>query len=258
MGVTRKLSFLFSGLPGTGKTSTIKGILNKSGRHAISINLNKVKTSRELQLLFRKRKFNNKEYSNNELCYILEDFDAINDNKFLLSRSENHVESHKDESKSDILQLAKMFEPSKISNDDSLNLSDFLNILDGLEELNEKMIIFTTNHPEKIDPALIRPGRIDFKFEFKRMSKKSILDMIKAGFRISSDDLDHELSHNLNQKIDLLPDEILTPAEVQRICFGHIPLFEKTEEDTFENKRPYILSCINEILENANRFSNFE
>ena len=43
-------------------------------------------------------------------------------------------------------------------------MSDFLNLMDGTKALNNVIWIFTTNHIEKIEPSLIRPGRIDKKF----------------------------------------------------------------------------------------------
>lgn len=36
-----------------------------------------------------------------------------------------------------------------------------LNVLDGVVETPGRIVIMTTNHPETLDPALIRPGRID-------------------------------------------------------------------------------------------------
>jgi len=47
------------------------------------------------------------------------------------------------------------------------NLSDFLNMLDGQQEINNTYFIGTTNHPEDIDEALLyRPSRFDRKFIF--------------------------------------------------------------------------------------------
>ena len=46
---------------------------------------------------------------------------------------------------------------------DKLNLSGLLNVLDGVVDTPERILIMTTNHPERLDPALIRPGRIDKK-----------------------------------------------------------------------------------------------
>lgn len=44
-----------------------------------------------------------------------------------------------------------------------LTLSGLLNFIDGLWSTcgDERIIIFTTNHKEKLDPALLRPGRMD-------------------------------------------------------------------------------------------------
>ena len=44
---------------------------------------------------------------------------------------------------------------------DDLNLAGILNVLDGVVDCPGRILIMTSNHPEKLDPALIRPGRID-------------------------------------------------------------------------------------------------
>jgi mitochondrial chaperone BCS1 len=38
-----------------------------------------------------------------------------------------------------------------------------LNALDGVVASEERIIFMTTNHPERLDPALMRPGRVDAK-----------------------------------------------------------------------------------------------
>lgn len=45
-------------------------------------------------------------------------------------------------------------------------MSHLLNVLDGLIEHRGRILIITTNQPEKLDSALIRPGRVDMKLEF--------------------------------------------------------------------------------------------
>ena len=42
-----------------------------------------------------------------------------------------------------------------------MKLSDLLEAFDGVLEMKGRMLIMTTNHVEKLDPALIRPGRVD-------------------------------------------------------------------------------------------------
>jgi chaperone BCS1 len=44
-----------------------------------------------------------------------------------------------------------------------VTFSGLLNALDGVASAEECITFMTTNHPEKLDPALLRPGRVDFK-----------------------------------------------------------------------------------------------
>ena len=46
-----------------------------------------------------------------------------------------------------------------------VGLAEILNCIDGLQAPQNTIYVFTTNHMEKLDPALIRPGRCDVKLE---------------------------------------------------------------------------------------------
>ena len=46
-----------------------------------------------------------------------------------------------------------------------MSLSGLLNALDGVASQEGRILIMTTNHIEKLDSALIRPGRIDLRLE---------------------------------------------------------------------------------------------
>ena len=53
---------------------------------------------------------------------------------------------------------------------DDLNLAGVLNVLDGVVDSPGRIVIMTSNHPEKLDPALIRPGRINKQLHLGAMS----------------------------------------------------------------------------------------
>jgi chaperone BCS1 len=59
-----------------------------------------------------------------------------------------------------------VFKEKRGTNDATgVTLSGLLNALDGVSSREGRLLFLTTNHPEKLDPALIRPGRVDRKVE---------------------------------------------------------------------------------------------
>jgi hypothetical protein len=236
-GVTFKSTILLHGEPGCGKSCTIRAILNKTKRQGVLVRWSILKTCSDFRTLFRTTLFNGIEYEPKDLCFIFEDFDA-NNNRVLKTRS--------DDNSMDILNLLKTESLDKINvtaaataiqtaaissckEDDDLTLDCVLNMLDGIIELHNAMIIFTTNHLERIDPAFLRPGRIDFKLELKKMSATSIKELIKYKFQLDSLE-----SESYSEYFSQLKDNILTPAEIQNICFR----YTKTE----------IVKCLEEII----------
>ena len=231
MGMPYKAGMLFSGSPGTGKTSTVKAILKETKRHGIIINLSNIESNKELEEVFRNTKINGKSYEGNELCFVLEDCDATKLSS-IKERSQipsiSIVKENDNNVTKDIKDLINL-------NQKGFDLSCFLNILDGIIELYGIMIIITTNHPDKIDEALIRPGRIDFKYEFKKLTKDMVINMLKLKF-----DLESENILKYKNKIDLIDDYILTPAECQCIMFQ----YEIVDE------------CLDEILNRIKKMKN--
>lgn len=55
--------------------------------------------------------------------------------------------------------------------------SGLLNSLDGAMSLDGRIVFMTTNHPEQLDKALIRPGRVDRSFHFGRAKAREIAQM---------------------------------------------------------------------------------
>merc|ERR1719240_803592 len=65
---------------------------------------------------------------------------------------------------------------------DKLDLSGVLNVLDGVVDSPSRIIIMTSNHPEKLDPALIRPGRINLKLYLGFIELPEACEMIALYF----------------------------------------------------------------------------
>ena len=88
----------------------------------------------------------------------------------------------------------------KIANKGNNNLSCFLNIIDGLNECPGRIIIMTTNKPEYLDKALIRPGRIDIKIHMAKASLNDINDILNFYWSTNTmydikEDWSEKLSH---------------------------------------------------------------
>lgn len=67
--------------------------------------------------------------------------------------------------------------------DDPLTLDDLLNLWDGIRETPGRILIITSNHYAKLDPALIRPGRIDITMELSNASHAIIGEMYQNLFQ---------------------------------------------------------------------------
>jgi chaperone BCS1 len=58
-----------------------------------------------------------------------------------------------------------------------VTFSGLLNALDGVRSQEGRILFMTTNHREKLDPALLRPGRCDVQVELKNASFKQMKEM---------------------------------------------------------------------------------
>ena len=76
--------------------------------------------------------------------------------------------------------------------------------MDGVLETPGRILVITSNYPERLDKAFIRPGRIDVKIEFTYTNRAFILDMVNKFY-------------SKTFTIDIIPEEldnIFTPAEI--------------------------------------------
>ncbi len=209
-GIPYTLGFLFHGPPECGKTSSVKAIANEGKRHIINVQLSEIKTKSQLQHLFFNDEIhvyngvNTEKYTIpvSERLYVIEDIDAMGDTVL-----------RREWKKPTVATVAKTEEDAwlareKESEKETLDLSFLLNLLDGTLEANGRILIITTNYPERIDRALIRPGRIDMIVKFKKCNRAVLQEMADSFY---------------DQKVDLPDDASLdykwSPAEVNQILF---------------------------------------
>merc|ERR1739836_259905 len=136
----------------------------------------------------------------------------------------DHAEPQKPTSKdSNENNETKQPEP-KVEEKSEIKLSDLLEAFDGVLEMNGRMIVMTTNHLEKLDPALIRPGRVNLSLEFKRCTKQAIGEFFETFFP------------NIPLDMESVQDGVWTPAEVAQICINHQDDVDLAIQKIYERK----------------------
>lgn len=107
-----------------------------------------------------------------------------------------------------------------------LTFSGVLNALDGVAGQEGKLVVMTTNHPEKLDPALVRPGRVDMRAKFHCATRPAIEEIFCNFFKGSALDA-CKLRCLATKFAESCDDGALSIAAVQ----GHLMQFvDKPEE----------------------------
>ncbi|KAE8680841.1 pentatricopeptide repeat-containing protein [Hibiscus syriacus] len=138
-----KRGYLLYGSPGTGKSSLIAAMANYLKYDIYDLDLTDVHTNSDLRFLLLTMP--------SRSILIIEDIDC----SIKLQNRELETESDGNQG------------------DNQVTLSGLLNFIDGLWSCcnEERIIIFTTNHKERLDPALVRPGRMDMHICFMSGAK---------------------------------------------------------------------------------------
>lgn len=114
------------------------------------------------------------------------------------------------------------------NNNGRISLSALLNILDGVASQEGRVLVMTTNHIEKLDEALIRPGRVDMKIKFDLASTDMMMTIFRAIFATIEGDIPP--SARPDQVAVLSPKKL--PGETQRTREEEEKLKEKERQET--------------------------
>ncbi|XP_040987593.1 AAA-ATPase At3g50940-like [Juglans microcarpa x Juglans regia] len=177
-GKAWKRGYLLYGPPGTGKSSLIAAMANHLSYDIYDLDLTSVRSNCGLRSLLLGM--------SNRSILVIEDIDCT-------------------------INLQNR-ESSRESGDNSKNqvtLSGLLNFIDGLWSCcgEERIIVFTTNHKDRLDPALLRPGRMDMHIHMSYCNF--------SGFKQLTFNYHGISQHQLFEEIEGLIGEVkVTPAEV--------------------------------------------
>ncbi|XP_060179147.1 AAA-ATPase At3g28580-like [Lycium barbarum] len=198
VGKAWKRGYLLYGPPGTGKSSMIAAMANFLQYDVYDLELTAVKDNTELRKLLID--------TTSKSIIVIEDIDCSLDLTGQREKKKEEKEEVKDE-KDAIKEKVKKLGPEKKPSE--VTLSGLLNFIDGLWSAigGERLIVFTTNFVEKLDPALIRRGRMDKHIELSYCCFESFKVLAKNYLDVESHDHFPEIRR-------LLEETNMTPADV--------------------------------------------
>ncbi|KAJ2913356.1 hypothetical protein MD484_g7058, partial [Candolleomyces efflorescens] len=164
-GIPFRRGYLLHGVPGSGKTSLIHSLAGELGLDIYVVSLSaKGMSDNTLSALM----------SNvpSRCILLLEDLDAAFTRGVSRDANSTGAPTVKDEKAA----------AAEANDGSTLSLSGLLNSLDGVAAAEGRLLFATTNHIERLDPALSRPGRMDVWINFTNATKWQAEGIFKCFF----------------------------------------------------------------------------
>lgn len=197
-----KRGYLLYGPPGTGKSSMIAAMANYLGYDIYDLELTEVNTNSELRKLLMK--------TSSKSIIVIEDIDcSIN----LTNRNKSAAAP----ARKNAYDAASP--PGTNGGEDggnTITLSGLLNFTDGLWSCcgSERIFVFTTNHIEKLDPALLRSGRMDMHIHMSYCSFPALKILLKNYLGFEETDLERDAAEEFKAVIEAAA---MTPADISEV-----------------------------------------
>ena len=230
IGKAWKRGYLLYGPPGTGKSTMISAMSNFLDYDVYDLELTAVKDNTELRKLLID--------TSNKSIIVIEDIDCSLD----LTGQREEKKKKKDDEDEEKDQVRKKAEEMENVQKSKVTLSGLLNFIDGIWSAcgGERVIVFTTNHVDKLDPALIRRGRMDKHIELSYCCFESFKVLARNYLDVES----HELFPEVER---LLGETDMTPADVAE------NLMPKSDEEDAETCLKNLVEALEKAKEDAKK-----
>lgn len=161
LGIPYHRGYAFYGPPGTGKTSLASALGREFGMSVYIVNLSDLNDKSLKQAISRVPE---------RSIILFEDIDASGASKKRVDKSQANVNTGTTKTDSSMNEVF------------GVSLSGFLNVLDGFYAPDGVLFFMTTNHIDNLDPALLRPGRIDYKLYMGQATEQQKIALYKRFF----------------------------------------------------------------------------
>lgn len=179
-GIPYKRTYMLTGVPGSGKTSIIKALCNEFDKNLCILSINK-------------------EFDNST---IVTAFRNMQQNSFLL-----------------IEDIDCLFEKREHKENPLITFSSFINLLDGVLYKHGLICFITTNHPERLDHAILRSGRMDMiikmDYPLKEDIKRLFFDLTS---KISTEE---QITKEADKFIEYIDNKNITMSAIVNFIFKY-------------------------------------
>ncbi|KAK1751292.1 P-loop containing nucleoside triphosphate hydrolase protein [Echria macrotheca] len=234
-GIPYRRGYLLYGPPGTGKTSLSLALAAKFGLELYLLHMPSIQDDTSLAKHF---------IALPPHCIVLlEDIDAVGIKRRSSSDGSDSDDEDEDEKENNQSSRRKS----------ECSLSGLLNVLDGVASQEGRIVLMTSNFVDKLDRALIRPGRVDQMIYLGNISRPSCEQMFCRMYSRSEGDSvlgdvakfpEGKLGQLAADFSRQLPDEVFTPAQLQGYLLNHrgspegaVANVEKWAKDELETMR---------------------